>query len=358
MGKIKLHGGIQLTGANEDKAVMTTQIKVKDLLRVYRIDPSVNRDLNYTRLPKLTEYINSFDMKQGIYLPAMVCSLRENPNRYYDQENQTLEIPLGVKLVVLDGQHRLKSLERFLGNNTINKERKKVISDSKVTLQLYFNLSQKDEKILFADINSRSKKVSMSLVTRYDTREIMHVLVTELHNISHPLQSLQIEFEKSRIVRPNNRYFFTSARLIRFINHLLFGKAGLNQEEKKIIRENYDEVISFLDRFFLYFSEALPSDPGNVLNYVLGHEPLQNAIGMYFNKKIIEKKGSKISWKDNWEKQVMGLKSIDWTVNSDEWQTYMYSARANTPNEYKTFIERSDKKLLKILDANLERKFI
>jgi len=351
--KIKLHGGIQLTGFNKDKAIMTTQIKVSDLLRVYRIDPSVNRDLNYNRLPKLTEYINSFDLEQGIYLPAIVCSLRESPTKYYNKEDRTLEVPFGVKLVVLDGQHRIKSLERFLGNNSIDNERKKVISNSQLTLQLYFNLSQQDERVLFSDINSHSKKVSMSLVTKYDTREIMNELVSDLYNVSQPLQSLQIEFEKSRLVRPGNRSLFTSVRLIRFLNHLLFGKREINQQEKKIIKDNYDDVLSFLDKFFLNYTEVLPSEPGNVLNYVLGHEPLQNAIGLYLNKTIITNEDGKVQGVENWEREVLKLKNVNWSVNWEGWQSYMYSSRPNTPNEYLAFIERSDKKLLNVLEDHL-----
>ncbi|PEI55919.1 DNA sulfur modification protein DndB [Priestia aryabhattai] len=353
MYNIKLRGGIQPLDNEGDKGLMTTQIKVRDILTVYRIDPEINRDLNYGRLPKIINYLDSFDSELGIFFPSIVCTFPENPIDYYAVDKMELEIPAGTKLVVIDGQHRLKSLEQYMIKADFNGDRKEAILNSVLTLQLYFGLTKKDEKSLFADINSNSKRVSMSLITNYDTRDIMNIMVKELYNISKPLQTVKIEFNKSRLVRPTNTYFCTSMRLKKFVNILLFGKKSANMKEEKLIKEYYDDILSFLERFFQTFIEALPCEPGNVLEYVLGHEPLQNAIAKHLNKKIITESSNKIAWIINWEEEVANLKKINWSVKNPMWRPHMLRSRSNTPSEFSLFIESEENKLVSILDYEL-----
>lgn len=353
MYNIKLRGGIQPFDNEGNKGLMTTQIKVRDILTVYRIDPEINRDLNYGRLPKIINYLDSFDSELGIFFPSIVCTFPDNPIEYYNVEKMELEIPAGTKLVVIDGQHRLKSLEQYMSKADFKGDRKEAILNSVLTLQLYFGLSKKDEKSLFADINSNSKRVSMSLITSYDTRDVMNIMIKELYNISKPLQTIKIEFNKSRLVRPNNTYFSTSVRLKKFVAILLFGKKNINMKEEKLIKDHYDDILSFLERFFQMFIEALPSEPGNVLEYVLGHEPLQNAIAKHLNKKIIIESSNKIAWIINWDEEVSNLRKINWSVKNPVWRPHMLSSRSNTPSEFSLFIESEENKLVSILDYEL-----
>ena len=353
MYNIKLRGGIQPIDKEGHKGLMTTQIKIRDILTIYRIDPEINRDLSYNRLPKIINYLDSFDSELGIYFPSIVCSFPESPIEYYDLENMELQIPSGTKLVVIDGQHRLKSLEQYMTKSHFIEERKEAILNSNLTLQLYFGLTKKDEKSLFADMNSNSKRVSMSLITSYDTRDVSNILIKELYQISKPLQSVKVEFNKSRLVRPTNTDFSTSVRLKKFVTILLFGKKSTNMKEEKLIKAHYDDIISFLERFFRTFIEVLPSEPGNVLKYVLGHEPLQSAIAHHLNKRIITESNNEIKWVINWEEEVMNLKKMDWSIKNPVWRPYMLTSRANTPYEFYLFIESEESKLISILDYNL-----
>ncbi|WP_342499370.1 DNA sulfur modification protein DndB [Bacillus sp. FSL W7-1034] len=353
MFNIKLKGGIQPINTEGNKGLMTTQIKVRDILNIYRIDPEINRDLSYNRLPKIINYLDSFDSDLGIYFPSIVCSFPGSPLEFYDMEKMELEISEGVRLVVIDGQHRLKSLEQYMTKSHFNEDKKEEILNSDLTLQLYFGLTKTDEKSLFADMNSNSKRVSMSLITNYDTRDITNILIKELYQISKPLQSVKIEFNKSRLVRPTNTDFSTSVRLKKFVSILLFGKKSTNMKEEKLIKEYYDDILSFLERFFLVFIEVLPSEPGNVLKYVIGHEPLQSAIAYHLHKRIITECTNKVKWIINWEEEVIQLEKIDWSTKNPIWQPHMLTSRANTPFEFDLFIDSEENKLVSILDYNL-----
>lgn len=350
MDDFVLKGSIQVIDQDENKALMTTQIKVRDILARYRIDPGINRDLSYNRIPKIIKYVDSFETDIGIFLPSIVCNFPEDPTRYYDREKMQLTVPAACKLVVIDGQHRIKSLELYTNSKRISEEKKERVLNSDMTLQLYFGLSILDQQTLFADMNSNSKRVSMSLIANYDTRDIMNVLVKDLYSISNPLQSIRVEFNKSRLVRPKRTHFTTSVRLKKFISLLIFGKKEPSSNDEHLIKEYYHELLSFLERFFRVLVDIMPPEPGNVLKYMLGHEPLQNAIALYCHKRIMIEKTRNFSWIVNWEEEVEQLRDFNWTVKNSAWRPYMLISRPNSPNEFQLFIENVDRDLLRILE--------
>jgi len=351
MSGVKVLGTIDIINSNNEKGVLSSQMKVKDILSLYEVDKNINRDISYFRLPKIVQYIESEDTKMGIFFPAFVFSFRGNPLSYY-HNNFELDIPSDKKLIVIDGQHRIKALERYI--ETIGDEAKKaLVLNSSLTVQIYFGLNTKDEKRLFADINSNAKKVSMSLITKFDSRDILNVLVTELYSVSNSLQVVKIEFEKSRLARPNNDAFSTSMRLKDLVAIILFGKKSLNVKDLEILKNHYDDVISFLNKLFEELFKALPQNPGNVYNFILGHYGTQQAIGQYIHNSIILRNSNLISWVNNWEEEIEQLSSIDWSVNNPLWKKFLSVTRKNTPYEYFVISEFSADKLYEIIKKQL-----
>lgn len=351
MENLLLEGQLDTLLMSETKAMMSTQIKVKDLMNVYLIDKEINRDLGYHRLPKIVNYLESIDFETGIFFPSIVLSYRGDPLSSYDPQDMSLL--LEDKLVVIDGQHRIKGIEKFLEKTTIDPELKSKVIESFLTAQIYFGLNTQDEKKLFTDINSNVKSVSRSLITKYDTRDILNVLITELYNSSDSLNSVKVEFNKSRIVRPNNTTFITSVRLKVFISFLLFGKRGLSKKDEEQIKNQYDEIFSFLNKFFNVFLSAIPTIPGDVKKYVLGHEPIQNALAIYLNESIILEYPNEIKWIHGWEENVELINNINWSVKNRDWTPYLMTSRPNSKNEYKLFIETATLDLKNILEKKL-----
>ncbi|NFA43767.1 hypothetical protein EXM65_14645 [Clostridium botulinum] len=102
-----------------------------------------------------------------------------------------------------------------------------------------------DERKLFTDINSNAKRVSMSLIIQYGSRDILNILIQELDKISYSLKIAKIELNKSKIVRPNNMEFYTGIRLKDFINYLLFGKNQLILRSKNKLKSNMMKLLVF-----------------------------------------------------------------------------------------------------------------
>lgn len=307
------------------KGLMTTQIKVKNLLESYLIDNEVNRDVNINRIPQIGKYIDTFDRGMGIFIPAIMCNVQLKELNY-DEENSVLTIRPHEKLVIIDGQHRIRGLERYLATMKDSDIRKITIYNSMLTLQLYINLDKAEQKELFTSINSNIKKVSMSLTTLYDSRDILNVLATDIYAISKPLQSLGIETNKSRVTRPQNDNLATMTRLKTFLALLLFGKRVLSNSNELLIKKNYDSVLNFLERLFYNLTIIFPSTPGNVKEYVLGHEAVFNALAIYLNRKVVIAHNDGFIFHHDLGEFLEILTLIDWSVKDPSWQPYLQVA--------------------------------
>jgi DNA sulfur modification protein DndB len=353
MPNVMVKGTIDTLVNKKDKGLMSTQLSIKDILQIYSIDKEVNRDLGYHRIPKLVKYLENMDNSIGIFLPSIVLSYRGDPTKCYDTSTSSLFIPSNHKLTVIDGQHRIKGIERLLDKSTIEGETKERVLNTNLTVQIYFGLTKEDEKRLFTDINTNAKRVSRSLITNFDTRDIYNLLVRELYHSSDALQTAKVEFNKSRIVRPNNSTFITSVRLKKFINLVIFGKETISQRNEKLIKKHYDEVFSFLNKLFSVLFSVFPTNPGDVYKYVLGHEPLQNAIALYINNAIILENETEITWLETWEDEVEQLSLINWSVKNRDWFPSMYTSRKNSQYEYQSFIETTTSDLREVIERKL-----
>ncbi|MEV3664920.1 DNA sulfur modification protein DndB [Paenibacillus larvae] len=323
------------------KGLMTTQIKVKNLLKIYLIDSEVNRDININRIPKIEKYIDTFESNLGIYFPAIMCNIQLKEFNY-DEENSALTIYPNEKLVIIDGQHRITGLERYLSTMKESDIRKVKILDSMLTLQLYINLDKAEQRELFTSINSNAKKVSMSLTTSYDSRDILNILAKDILSISESLQSLGVETNKSRLARPKNKNLTSMTRLKTFLSLLLFGKPTLSNSNEQLIKENYDSVLNFLERLFynlysdLNSNSIFPREPGNVKKYVLGHEAVLNALAIYLNRKIVVAQNDGFLFHHDLDDFLETLTLIDWSVEDSSWKPFLQVAQRGQSTEFKT----------------------
>ncbi|MFC4601967.1 DNA sulfur modification protein DndB [Cohnella hongkongensis] len=338
MTKIIVKGSIDTINATKTKGLMSSQLVVKDILKVYKVEKLVNRDLAYNRLPSLLKYFEKADSEIGIYLPALVFSFRGDPTELYDSKNEQLVLDGTCKMVVLDGQHRIKAMEKYAEKIKDESQRESFLMNS-LTVQIYFGLSEEDERKLFTDINSNAKRVSMSLITQYDSRDITNLLMQEIYRTTPALKIAEIELNKSKVIRPGNVAFSTGVRLKTFINLMLFGKKTLAKREEQVLVSQYDEVVSFLNKFFPVFFGVLPKTPGDVLKYVLGHEPIQNAIATYLHESIMIYSPSEgLAWIDQWEEEVDQLDLVDWHVKNVDWNKWAITVNP-VKGSYKGFLE-------------------
>lgn len=302
------------TFPNHSKGLLTTQIKVKELLKIYHINSNVNRDINYARVTKISNYIESYNSEIGIYLPSIVLVAENEPET--DDNLTSFKFPLDSKFIVLDGQHRIKALEHYINKEQDHKKLSDIL-ESNITVQIYFGLNESSQRKLFSDINSKASKVSQNVTFNFDERDVINLLIKDLfkNNAHNSIHGLIID-NKSRIMRPTNDAFMSIARLNRFISYLLLNRVKTSSKTSKILENNYFKVVEFLDQYFNVLSNVLPDNPGNVKESLLGHEALQNAIAIVSHENIVTLKGDNITFHENWQDILEHLEFIDWSPTS------------------------------------------
>lgn len=330
--------------------MLTTEIIIEELLEVYKIDDTVNRDIDYGRVIKLSNYIKQFDTDLGIYIPAIILVYEgKNP----ENENDLYMFEKAKSFIVIDGQHRIKALEHYLSNETDRVKKEKILQ-SKITLQIYFNLRNWQKRQLFIEINGKSKKVTKNLSVKYDDRNPVNSLVSDLlkNKRSNPLLRMGIEMEKARIVRPNNHNWISMIRLSRFTSFLLFGTGEVSTANKNVIKQHYEHFFSFLQQYFILLESSLPKEPGNVNKNILGHEAIQNTIALVCHEKIVIKKDDSVFFHENWKYIVEMLEYIDWSVSSSIFKKHLVTSGGSS--KYFGFSDSKHYDLVPLLSKELD----
>ncbi|OXA73023.1 hypothetical protein B0A67_06155 [Flavobacterium aquidurense] len=137
-----------------------SKLNALDLLDIVDITPrsesleAVQRDENTRRINEIAEYCSDPD---ATFPTPIIVSVYENIS--FDSDNNSFNIPKIKIGQVLDGQHRLKGINK---SGLANKFELPVV--------FMFNLIEEEKAYVFSIINSKQTKVSMSLI--YDLFEL------------------------------------------------------------------------------------------------------------------------------------------------------------------------------------------
>lgn len=332
--------------APNQKAILTTVLEVRELLEVYKIDDTVNRDIREDKINQLVNYLGEINSDLGIYIPAIMLSYEgEDP---LNDGNEKFLFDKQRNFVVLDGQHRVKAFERYIKKET-DQNKIDTLLTSHVTVQVYFKLNDSEKRQLFIEINGKSKRVSQNVSVRFDDRNPINSLVTDLIKIrrNNPIIRMGIEQKRTRVVRPGNKKWISMKRLATFISMLLFGTLKPSKENMKRINANYEDFFAFLKQFFVVLEDVLPKEPGDVKKSILGHEAIQNTIAIVCHEFIFNNENYKIPTSDNWKNLVEILEFIDWRTNSTLFNTHLTMSSGR--NQYVAFPDNKHYDLVPLL---------
>lgn len=336
------------SNGGNSKFLMTVEMKVKDIIDRFEINSDVNRDIVPTRISEITRYINTYDKKIGIYFPSIIVAATEDP---VDIEEMQIKFNESIRFIILDGQHRMKALEAYK-NKEQNPERLSDILNSTLTVQIYFNLSKHEQRKLFLDINSKSKKVSNSLAFQFDTRDPLNTMIKDLLSTERKnrLSLLKID-QKSRIVRPHNKSWMSISRFNRFLSYFLFNTVKTSNKTALMLSNNYIETLTFVERYLENLLDVFPEDFGNVQKQLLGHEALQNALAIASHENFISWENGQLKVADHWEDMIEILGELDFSVDSLDYQNLLAPGK-----NYKQFKDNKHSEILPILRRQWQEK--
>ena len=242
-----------VSGNQFNHQVISLQCTVNEILKFLEIDQDVQRKADESKISSIKKYIQSGLEGEDIYFSPLIFSSRGQGN--YDENQLQYRLKFEEKLVILDGQHRIRAfqiLQRQLQSQNDSLSLKKV-NNFPLTIQVFLDLSIEQEQQLFTDINSKSSTVSNTLITMYKENDLYNQLVQEIV-YNHP--SIPVNRFETRSQTTQSK-LLTAATLRSVASTLNDG--GYSKDSRKTInKENFNEYKLTTEKFLTLLMTHAP----------------------------------------------------------------------------------------------------
>ncbi|MGQ3479458.1 DNA sulfur modification protein DndB [Paenibacillus sp. TY11] len=261
--------------------------KIKDLLKYVAEDKVKFFDVSQTRIRAIRNYIVENILNNEIYLPPLVVA------RYSEGENEN--DPFSEGLTIIDGNGRLLALSQI--STVIDQKQKSIdpkelaqseslrifIDESSIALQIYEGLNQEEIMQAYVDFNTKGKKVALSKLIAYDSRNEINRISNDVLEQNMDLIRAKVERELKSLMRPSNTSFLNLSQLRKLVS--IFLTCELKSELPKGNIKNklsYDENIDLINSWFQFLFKLHPPDTiGNYHKTMLASFPLLQALAYY-----------------------------------------------------------------------------
>jgi DNA sulfur modification protein DndB len=195
------------------KRILVSTMSYSLLEAIFEVDSMVQRKLDPKRRLEIREFIIKAVQEEDFYFSPFIFSARgqikETANGW--------ELDPGCKLYILDGQHRsaaLSDISTLKGRKETAEELEAYDEAHKlqtyidklksypVSMQIYLDLDQQQERQLFTDINTERREPHKGLIMQYEQRDEYTLLTRQ---VAKSLEnSLEIEQTLSRITKQSS----------------------------------------------------------------------------------------------------------------------------------------------------------
>lgn len=236
--------------------ILSLQCAVSQVLKFIEIDKSVQRDILSYHVANLQKYIQCGIDGDDIFFPPIILSARR-VGEYKEGANE-YKLNFEDRLMILDGQHRLKAFEIIIKrlqirNDESSRKSLEYIRNFPLSLQIFLNLSIDEEKQLFTDINTKASKASRTIVTMYKNDDLGNTLVKDIIE-NHPTISPELFETRAKFTR---KKLMTASALDNLNITLNIGLLHTEKIENRVNESNYNEfkdnTINFLKLYYKIF---------------------------------------------------------------------------------------------------------
>lgn len=303
-------------GTQFNQSIVTAQCSVNDVLKFLTVDRDVQRDLAPERVSVISKYIQSGITGEDIFFSPLIFSARGNG--FYDEETSEFRLNMNDKLVILDGQHRIRAFEHLKNRIEAMIQQKPEetslinfldkLEGFPLTIQIYLNLDLVKERQLFTDVNTKSSAVNNTLLVMYKKDDLYGQLVREVVS-SHPTISPDLFECRSKTTRSKLATAATIYVLASTLNEGIY----IKRPNPKINKSNYNEFKKNTEQFLTLLIKYTPKDALDRDKYVVFSSNVMLAIAKYIYE--MSKKYPKVSMEELFKKVIY---NIDWSHrNSD-----------------------------------------
>ena len=268
----------------------------------------VQRRLNRTRLPEITNYITN--NPEDYVLSAITASIDGKVSFTpfakdgIGDKVGTLNIDMGARFIINDGQHRRAAIEKAL-------EEQPELGNETIAVVFFLDPSLKRCQQMFADLNRYAIRPSASLGILYDHRDVQAMLAKRLMDNTGVFKGL-IETERTTLSARSRRLFTLSA-IYGATNELLEGMGKEKSEQLTKIAGEYWESLSeiFKEWKQVYDGKATAGEIRH--DFIHTHGVVLHALGRGGNALLHE-------YPKGWKRRLPRLGKIDWRRDNSEWE--------------------------------------
>ncbi|MGE6379215.1 DNA sulfur modification protein DndB [Peribacillus muralis] len=328
-----------VSGKQFNHQVISIQCTVNEVLKFLEIDQDVQREADENKVSSIKKYIQYGLEGNDIYFPPLIFSARGQG--IYDEDQLQYRLQFWDKLVILDGQHRIKAFEilkRQLQsqNDLVSLEK---VNDFPLTIQVFVDLSIEKERQLFTDINSNSSPVNNTLLIMYKENDLYGQLVKELvynhPTIPEDLFEIRLKATRSKLL--------TAATL--YLVALALNDGGFSKISRKTINtKNFNQYKLKTEKFLTLLRKHAPIDALDRDKYVIFYPNVILGIAKFINSAFkeypdanMEDLFENVVGKINWSHKNKDFDRLSTNYNSQT-KKYKFGARGRSTVHMSEFL--------------------
>jgi DNA sulfur modification protein DndB len=267
------------------------------------------RTLNRARVPEIAEYLVSHP--KAYVLSALTASV-DGPVKFLsagsstDAPLGTLQVPMGARILINDGQHRRAAIEEAVKHLP-------ELGQENVPVLFFCDEGLIRSQQMFADLNKYAVRPSYSLSTLYDHRDPGSDLARFLAANCLTFKGLT-EMEKSTISNRSTKLFTLSS--IKHASRALLGPGSRQtvSTEEKILAQSYWEAVGESISDWERARSRQVSTAELRQEFIHAHAVTLHALGIAGAALLA-------SHPKDWRTRVKHLRRVDWSRgNSNVWE--------------------------------------
>jgi DNA sulfur modification protein DndB len=310
---LKAVGGTQF-----NQKVISAQCTVNDVLKFLEIDREVQRDIDTERVALISKYIQYGLEGNDIYFSPLIFSARGRGT--FESEEEKFHLNMSERLVILDGQHRIKAFEllknRLEAMIEQKQEDKNLLNTYQrlisfpLTVQIFLDLTLAKERQLFTDVNTKSSVVNNTLLVMYKKNDLYGDLVRAIVN-SHPTISPDYFECRAKTTRTK----LATAATIYVVAMVLNEGVMHKKQNPKINQGNYALYKKNTEQFLTMLRKYTPKDALDRDKYVVYSSNVLVAIAKFVYD--MQAKYPNVSIEEIFKKVIY---PIDWSHKNNDFR--------------------------------------
>lgn len=276
---------LKAIGGNQfNQKVVSTQCSVNDVLKFLEIDREVQRDIDTDRVSLISKYIQYGLEGNDIFFSPLIFSARNKG--IYDSDAEEYRLNMSERLVILDGQHRIKAFELLkirleamieqIPNDTKLVETYERLINFPLTVQIFLELDINKERQLFTDVNTKNSMVNNTLLVMYKKNDLYGELIKDLV-ISHPTISPDYFECRAKTTRTK----LATAATLYVIAYTLNEGVMHKKQNTTINQSNFKAYKKKTEEFLTLFRKYTPKDALDRDKYVVYSSNVMVAIAKF-----------------------------------------------------------------------------